>query len=64
MTMGCSTNAIIHLVAMSRRAGAPCAVNLDDFDAASRKVPVLANIRPSGDTYRCRISTTPAACGA
>ena len=51
MAMGCSTNAIIHLVAMSRRAGADCAVGLDDFDAASRKVPVLANIRPSGDTY-------------
>ena len=51
MAMGCSTNAIIHLVAMSRRAGATCSVNLDDFDAASRKVPVLANIRPSGDKY-------------
>jgi dihydroxy-acid dehydratase len=49
MAMGCSTNAIIHLVAMSRRAG--CAIGLDDFDAASRKVPVLANIRPSGDKY-------------
>jgi dihydroxy-acid dehydratase len=49
MAMGCSTNAIIHLVAMSRRAG--CAVGLDDFDAASRKVPVIANIRPSGDVY-------------
>jgi dihydroxy-acid dehydratase len=51
MAMGCSTNAIIHVVAMSRRAGASCSVNLDDFDAASRKVPVLANIRPSGDKY-------------
>ena len=51
MATGCSTNAIIHLVAMSRRAGAACAVTIDDFDAASRKVPVLANIRPSGDTY-------------
>jgi len=51
MAMGCSTNAIIHLVAMSRRAGADCAVTLHDFDAASRRVPVLANIRPSGDTY-------------
>ena len=37
MAMGCSTNAIIHLVAMSRRAGADCAVGLDDFDAASRQ---------------------------
>jgi dihydroxy-acid dehydratase len=49
MAMGCSTNAIIHLVAMSRRAGHP--VTLEDFDAASRRVPVLANIRPSGETY-------------
>ncbi|HRO59839.1 MAG TPA: L-arabinonate dehydratase [Burkholderiaceae bacterium] len=49
MAMGCSTNAIIHLVAMSRRAGHP--IGLDDFDAASRKVPVIANIRPSGDRY-------------
>jgi dihydroxy-acid dehydratase len=49
MAEGCSTNAIIHLVAISRRAGLP--VTLDDFDAASRKVPVVANIRPSGDRY-------------
>jgi dihydroxy-acid dehydratase len=49
MAMGCSTNAIVHLIAMSRRAGHP--VTLDDFDIASRKVPVIANIRPSGDTY-------------
>ncbi|MBD9668485.1 dihydroxy-acid dehydratase [Variovorax paradoxus] len=49
MAMGCSTNAIVHLIAMSRRAGHP--VTLDDFDAASRRVPVVANIRPSGDTY-------------
>jgi dihydroxy-acid dehydratase len=49
MAMGCSTNAIIHLVAISRRAGLP--VTLDDFDAASRVVPVIANIRPSGDRY-------------
>ena len=49
MAMGCSTNAIIHLVAMSRRAGHP--ITLDDFDAASRHVPVIANIRPSGNTW-------------
>ena len=51
MAMGCSTNAIIHVVAMARRAGDDCAVTLDDFDRASRVVPVLANIRPSGDRY-------------
>jgi dihydroxy-acid dehydratase len=49
MAMGCSTNAIIHVVALARRAGVP--ITIDDFDAASRKVPVLANIRPSGDKY-------------
>ena len=49
MAMGCSTNAIVHLIAMSRRAGH--ALTLDDFDAASRTVPVIANIRSSGDAY-------------
>jgi dihydroxy-acid dehydratase len=49
MAMGCSTNAVIHLLAMARRAGH--ALSLEDFDVASRKVPVIANIRPSGDTY-------------
>jgi len=49
MAMGCSTNAVIHLLAMARRAGH--AIGLDDFDQASRKVPVIANIRPSGDKY-------------
>jgi dihydroxy-acid dehydratase len=49
MAMGCSTNAVIHLLAMARRAGH--AIGLDDFDAMSRKVPVIANVRPSGKQY-------------
>jgi dihydroxy-acid dehydratase len=49
MAMGCSTNAVIHVLAMARRAGRN--IGLEDFDAASRKVPVIANIRPSGDKY-------------
>ena len=49
MAMGCSTNAVIHIVAMARRAGHR--ITLDHFDAASRKIPVIANIRPSGDKY-------------
>jgi len=49
MAMGCSTNAIIHLIAMARRAGA--AIGLDDFEHASRRVPVIGNVRPSGSTY-------------
>jgi dihydroxy-acid dehydratase len=46
MAMGGSTNAIIHVVAMARRAGAP--VDMERFDQLSRQVPVLANVRPSG----------------
>lgn len=49
MSMGCSTNAVIHLIAMARRAGVM--LTLDDLDAFSRLVPVIANVRPSGDTY-------------
>src|SRR5580704_692164 len=49
MAMGCSTNAIIHLIAQARRAGQD--IGLDDFEIASRKVPVIANVRPSGDTF-------------
>ena len=49
MAMGCSTNAVIHVIAMARRAG--CDIGLDDFESASRQVPVIANIRPNGDTY-------------
>jgi dihydroxy-acid dehydratase len=46
MALGGSTNAVIHLIAMAKRAGVP--LSLDDFDAASGHVPVLANLRPSG----------------
>ncbi|GGF62717.1 dihydroxy-acid dehydratase [Azorhizobium oxalatiphilum] len=49
MAMGCSTNAIIHLIAQARRAGV--AITLEDFDRASRTVPVIANVRPSGERY-------------
>ena len=49
MATGCSTNAIIHLIAMARRAGVP--LELDDLDAIGRETPVLANIRPSGTDY-------------
>ena len=49
MATGCSTNAIIHLIAMARRAGVP--LELDDLDAIGRTTPVIANIRPSGTDY-------------
>ena len=49
MATGCSTNAIVHLVAMARRAGVN--LTMDDLDQAGRATPVLANIRPTGDSY-------------
>ncbi|HEX7889511.1 MAG TPA: L-arabinonate dehydratase [Ramlibacter sp.] len=48
MALGCSTNAIIHLIAQARRAGQD--ISLADFDRISREVPVLANIRPNGSS--------------
>jgi dihydroxy-acid dehydratase len=47
MALAGSTNAIIHLIAMAGRAGID--LGLDDFDRVAREVPVLANIRPSGE---------------
>ena len=49
MAMGCSTNAIIHLIAMARRAN--CDIGLDDFERFSRIVSVIGNVRPTGSTY-------------
>jgi dihydroxy-acid dehydratase len=46
LALGGSTNAFIHLIAMAGRAGVD--LTLDDFDAISRRVPWLANVRPSG----------------
>ncbi len=44
--LGGSTNAIVHLIAMARRAGID--LTLDKFDEIARHTPVLANLRPSG----------------
>jgi dihydroxy-acid dehydratase len=49
LAMGGSTNALIHLVAMAGRAGIK--LPLDRFNDFSAKVPLLANVRPSGDKY-------------
>ena len=47
MAIGGSTNAIIHLVALARRRGLDLPFRV--FDEIARHVPVLANIRPSGE---------------
>jgi dihydroxy-acid dehydratase len=46
LALGGSTNAIVHLIALARRAGV--ALDLDRFDALARGTPVLADVRPSG----------------
>jgi len=46
LAMGGSTNCMIHLIAMARRAG--IALGLDAFDRLAREVPVIADVRPSG----------------
>jgi dihydroxy-acid dehydratase len=46
LSLGGSTNALVHLVAMARRAG--CTLDLDRFDALARTTPLIANLRPAG----------------
>ena len=47
MALGGSTNAAVHMIAMARRAGVE--LDLADLDAMARRVPVIANLFPSGD---------------
>ena len=47
MALGGSTNAAIHLIAIAGRAG--IALTLADMDRIAQKIPVLANLFPSGD---------------
>ena len=46
LALGGSTNSVVHLIAMARRAR--IALTLDRFDELARKTPVIANLRPSG----------------
>ncbi|WP_458526531.1 dihydroxy-acid dehydratase [Onishia taeanensis] len=46
ITLGGSTNAVLHLIAMANSVGV--ALSLDDFTRLGKKVPVLADLRPSG----------------
>ena len=49
MATGCSTNAVVHLIAMARRAGVD--LQLDALDELGRTTPLIANVRPSGKDY-------------
>jgi dihydroxy-acid dehydratase len=49
MGFGGSTNAIPHLIAVARRAG--LSLDLDRFDAISRRTPLVADLRPNGESF-------------
>jgi len=46
LTTGGSTNAVLHLIAIARELDIP--LEMDHFDALSRRVPTLADLKPSG----------------
>ncbi len=46
MAIGGSTNAIVHLLAMARRANVP--IDMDTFDRVAQGIPLIANLKPSG----------------
>jgi len=47
--IGGSTNGLIHMTAVARRAGVE--IDLNEFDQIGRSVPVLVDLKPSGDHY-------------
>jgi dihydroxy-acid dehydratase len=47
MAIGGGTNVVLHLLALAGRVGVP--LTLDRFDELSRRTPVIANVRPSGE---------------
>lgn len=47
--IGGSTNALVHLTAVARRLG--ISIDLEEFDEIGRNVPVLVDLKPSGDHY-------------
>src|SRR6185437_3738779 len=47
--IGGSTNGLIHLIAIARRAGIQ--LDLDAFDQLGRDIPVLLDLKPSGSHY-------------
>jgi dihydroxy-acid dehydratase len=46
LAIGGSTNSVVHLIALARRAG--LALDMEAFDKLARETPLLANVRPSG----------------
>ena len=49
MALGCSSNSVLHLLAISNEAGAP--LDLSTFNKMSEKVPNLCHLAPAGHTH-------------
>lgn len=49
MALGCSTNTVLHLLAIAREAGVE--LSLKTFDEISQKVPNLCHLAPAGPTH-------------
>ncbi len=49
MSLGCSTNTVLHLLAAAREAGVE--LTLEDFDLQSRRVPTLCTLNPAGPHF-------------
>ncbi|MET0441270.1 MAG: L-arabinonate dehydratase [Casimicrobiaceae bacterium] len=46
VALGGSTNALVHMIAVARRAGVP--LTIDRFDTLAKRTPLIANVRPAG----------------
>ena len=46
LSMGGSTNCVLHLLAIAHEAGVPLVI--DDFDSISRKIPYIVDMKPGG----------------
>ncbi|MBU2513433.1 dihydroxy-acid dehydratase [bacterium] len=49
MSLSGSTNAVVHITAMARRAG--ISLTLDDYNAVAERVPVIVDCKPAGKGY-------------
>ncbi len=49
MAIGCSSNTVLHILAVSRAAG--CPVTLEQIDAIGRQTPQICKLNPAGSTF-------------
>lgn len=49
MALGCSSNSVLHLLAIANEAGVP--LNMELFNEMSAKTPNLCHLAPAGDTH-------------